>query len=1037
MVESTKRKKHHDKDKYYKCEFFEWWKSALLGIPTLCALKISHTVLLFSVSFYGTLTVAKEQGFRSRAAFKLTQINRKFPYLEKCETAVLDLCAAPGGWTQVAARTCPKTAQIVAVDILPIRAMKGFPNITTLIGDITTDKCKADIKNAIAGKQVDLVLHDGAPNVGADYAKDAYEQNEIALHALRCATQHLKRGGTFITKIYRSRDYASYHWLLQQLFQTVSAFKPKASRQQSAEIFLVAENYKAPAKLDPRLLDPKHIFEAVDGQTTGADGSTATVNVMSKKWDSKLKQRRRSGYDMEHLDATMRHIEPIVEFVKADMKKAVQMLSTSTGFGFTSSESPEQDEMCKWLLHHPLTTDEIKASASDLQLLNKSDFKALLNWRTKMQQAIVAREESKDEKDDDDEDNDTDGDEEEDIDSDKEEEQIQGEIEEMRQRRLREKKRKKKKERAVAAKRRRQAALGMDLNAIDVPDHDKLFSLTMITNAGDLAAASEVNLDKVTDEQIFGNDNEDIVIGGKDSGKDGKEEPEDLDQAERMRRREEDLERAYHEYLKNTKDGAAKSGTKMAKRSKKAQRQKMAEEAVEDAEMMLAGPMGIGQDTKAYVKLLQGENASDEESNGQSSEDESDDGFNAEPMTPDQHAALIDKRNSVTAKTNPLLHKFDEESASARTARWFSNPLFENIAKTGNNESEDDDNEISANYSEGSSDSESDEHIATEASSNKSKKRKIGLDADEILDMIPKTDKQIRHEKRLKQMARDERKKARRAKKLGEQEEDFEIAPADNENEDVDAVDEQLAGLSEAKRNKILAAREQIRQGFGKTVHTSEDDDTGFQVVSQEDTKISNRPLPIKDDRKYDSANEDYDSDDYAETLALGTMILRRSKEKALVDASYNRYAWNDPAGLPEWFVDDEKKFYRPQLPIPPALLAKMKEKQMALAAKPIAKVAEARARKTRRAHMKLAAAKKQAESIANSSELSESMKLKAISKALRGQPTKRPGKTYVVARKGGGKVGGKNVKVVDKRMKSDKRGMERAEKRKGKKRRR
>ena len=194
--------------------------------------------------------------------------------------------------------------------------------------------------------------------------------------------------------------------------------------------------------------------------------------------------------------------------------------------------------------------------------------------------------------------------------------------------------------------------------------------------------------------------------------------------------------------------------------------------------------------------------------------------------------------------------------------------------------------------------------------------------------------------------------------------------------------------------------------------------------------------MPIKDERKYDSENEDYDSDDYAETLALGTMMLRRSKEKALVDASYNRYAWNDPGGLPEWFVDEEKKFYRPQLPIPASLIAKMKEKQMALAVKPIKKVAEARARKTRRAQAKLSAAKKQAESIANSADLSESMKLKAISKALRGQTAKRPGKTYVVAKKGRtGKIGGKNVKVVDKRMKSDQRGMERAEKRKGKRR--
>ena len=154
--------------------------------------------------------MAKEQGFRSRAAFKLTQINRKFPYLEKCETAVLDLCAAPGGWTQVAARTCPKSASIVAVDILPVRKFKGFGNITTLIGDITTDKCKSDIKHAVAGKEVDLVLHDGAPNIGAEYGKDAYEQNELSLHALRCATQHLTKGGTFITKIYIFVSYFEF-----------------------------------------------------------------------------------------------------------------------------------------------------------------------------------------------------------------------------------------------------------------------------------------------------------------------------------------------------------------------------------------------------------------------------------------------------------------------------------------------------------------------------------------------------------------------------------------------------------------------------------------------------------------------------------------------------------------------------------------------------------------------------------------------------------------------------------------------------------
>jgi AdoMet-dependent rRNA methyltransferase SPB1 len=186
------------------------------------------------------------------------------------------------------------------------------------------------------------------------------------------------------------------------------------------------------------------------------------------------------------------------------------------------------------------------------------------------------------------------------------------------------------------------------------------------------------------------------------------------------------------------------------------------------------------------------------------------------------------------------------------------------------------------------------------------------------------------------------------------------------------------------------------------------------------------------DERKYDSENEDYDSEDYAQTLALGTMMLRQSKAKALVDASYNRFAWNDPEGLPDWFVDDENRNYRPQLPIPQALIDKIKAKQLVLSSRPIAKVAEARARKNKRAKLKLTAAKKKAEVVAASGEMSEAMKLKAISKAMRGRDSKNPGKQYVVARKGGS-TGGKGVKLVDKRERSDKRAMARTDKKRKK----
>jgi AdoMet-dependent rRNA methyltransferase SPB1 len=291
------------------------------------------------------------------------------------------------------------------------------------------------------------------------------------------------------------------------------------------------------------------------------------------------------------------------------------------------------------------------------------------------------------------------------------------------------------------------------------------------------------------------------------------------------------------------------------------------------------------------------------------------------------------------------------------------------------------------------------------------------MDAEDIIASMPKTDKQKRHEKRMKSIERLERRNARREREAGMSGTDFAVAPvSDDDNDAPEGKTKKF--MTEGEKEKHAKARDLIKAGMG-SVSQSGKDSSVFEVV------------PVVDTRKYDSENEDYDSEDYAKTLALGTMILRKSKEKAMVDASYNRYAWNDPQDLPDWFVDDENKNYRPQLPIPPALLEKMQAKMLQLATKPIAKVAEARARKSKMAKTKLAAAKKKAEAVANSSEMSEAMKLKAISKAMRGKEASRPGKTYVVSKKGGGNKGGKGIKLVDKREKNDKRALERINKKK------
>ncbi len=293
------------------------------------------------------------------------QLNKKYNFLQNAKVCI-DLCAAPGSWAQVAAKYMPVNSLTIAVDLVPIKPLK---NVVCLTEDITTEKCRKAIMHEMKNWKADIVLNDGAPNVGANWEKDAYNQSELVIYALKLATQHLREGGWFITKVFRSSDYQAILWACQQLFKKVEATKPQASRNESAEIFVVCWGYKDPKKIDPRLLDPKHVFKEVQTEQKKED-----------VFHEKLGKRQRGGYE-DGVTILYKDVS-VADFVKS--ADPVQMLTDYNAFKF--------DERSSEYASHKATNDEIKASMADLRVLGKPDFKRLLKWRTTMREAHRLRE---------------------------------------------------------------------------------------------------------------------------------------------------------------------------------------------------------------------------------------------------------------------------------------------------------------------------------------------------------------------------------------------------------------------------------------------------------------------------------------------------------------------------------------------------------------------------------------------------------------------------------------------------------------------
>ncbi|GES83439.1 putative tRNA (cytidine(32)/guanosine(34)-2'-O)-methyltransferase [Rhizophagus clarus] len=203
--------------------------------------------------------LAKEQGWRARSAFKLLQVDEEFNIFKGIQRAV-DLCAAPGSWSQVLTKKLnenrPKDApspKIVAVDL---QAMAPLEGVIQIQGDITKLSTAEQIISYFDGELADLIVCDGAPDVTGLHDMDEYIQAQLLLSALNITTNILHPGGTFIAKIFRGKDITLLYSQLKIFFPIVTCSKPRSSRNSSIEAFVVCQNYTPPKDYIPTMINP-------------------------------------------------------------------------------------------------------------------------------------------------------------------------------------------------------------------------------------------------------------------------------------------------------------------------------------------------------------------------------------------------------------------------------------------------------------------------------------------------------------------------------------------------------------------------------------------------------------------------------------------------------------------------------------------------------------------------------------------------------------------------------------------------------------
>ncbi len=183
---------------------------------------------------------AQKDGYRSRASYKLIELNEK-DRLIRPGMRVMDLGAAPGGWSQVAGRLVGEKGRVLATDIVPMDPVR---NVEFIQGDFTDESVFNRILDALGGEKPDLIMSDISPNLSGIASADQAASMYLVELALDMARKVLKPGGSFVAKVFQGSGSDAYLKELRSSFEKVSIRKPEASRSRSREIYVVAKGFR-------------------------------------------------------------------------------------------------------------------------------------------------------------------------------------------------------------------------------------------------------------------------------------------------------------------------------------------------------------------------------------------------------------------------------------------------------------------------------------------------------------------------------------------------------------------------------------------------------------------------------------------------------------------------------------------------------------------------------------------------------------------------------------------------------------------------